>query len=233
MPTRLLRDWTDSEPVNGLSWQEEVFFTRLIMKVDDFGRFSANPKLLNSLLFPLKDGIRDAEISRILTNLQSADLIAVYEVKGKSYLEIKKLGTKPRSIKSKFPSPCEQMQTNVCSMQTNVCDPKANATVFVSECVSVSVSECDREHPRSSGFPTIEQAEQFCKSEGMPESSVELVTPWHLNRESQGWVKNGGAAITNWQADLKSWIYREARGEFAKTPSKTKPAHQSKYADAF
>ncbi len=109
MPNRILRDWTDSESINSLSFQAEVFFTRLIMKVDDFGRFSANPKLLKSLLFPIKDGLRDSDISRNLDECEKAGLIAVYEADGKSFLEIKKFLQRGRAEKSKFPSPTGQV----------------------------------------------------------------------------------------------------------------------------
>ena len=109
MPNRILRDWTDSDPINELSFQAEVFFVRLIMKVDDFGRFSANPKLLKSLLFPIRDGVRDSDISRDLAACEKAGLIAVYEADGKPYLEIKKFLQRGRAEKSKFPSPTGQV----------------------------------------------------------------------------------------------------------------------------
>lgn len=140
MPTRILRDWTDSEPIESISWQDEVFFTRLIMKVDDFGRFSANPKLLNSLIFPLKTGIRDSDIFRILSNLQRADLIAVYEVEGKNYLQIKKFGNKPRAKESKYPAFASNMKANVCNLQTNAC---LTVTETETETVSSSSAHAD------------------------------------------------------------------------------------------
>ena len=55
MPNRVLRDWTASEKMDKLSQGAEVFFTRLIMKADDYGLYYGNPKLLNSALFPLRE----------------------------------------------------------------------------------------------------------------------------------------------------------------------------------
>ena len=52
MPNRILRDWTDSEPVNSLSVHAERLFVRLIMKADDYGRLTDHPKLLRAMLFP-------------------------------------------------------------------------------------------------------------------------------------------------------------------------------------
>lgn len=114
MPTRMLRDWTDSEKINSLSFQAECFFTRLIMKVDDFGRFSANAKLLRSLLFPIRDGIRDTDISRWLVECQTAGLIAVYQAADKPFLQIGNFNQRSRAAKSKFPAPDDGQMSDRC-----------------------------------------------------------------------------------------------------------------------
>jgi hypothetical protein len=129
MPNRILRDWTDSDAINAISWQAEVFFTRLIMKVDDYGRFSANPKLLRSLLFPIRDGVRDADISRDLAECEKAGLIATYESEGKVYLEIVKFGNTPRAKTSKFPALASNLQASASKCK----QMQANAPVTVTE----------------------------------------------------------------------------------------------------
>jgi len=224
MPNRILRDWTDSEPINSLSWQAEVFFTRLIMKVDDFGRFSANPKLLRSLLFPIRDGVRDADIARDLAACEEAGLIAVYESEGKPYLQVEKFGNTPRAKTSKFPSPASNLQANASrclQMQAN-----APVTVTVTECVTETECECVTA-PALGLFPSVESARDFARGQHLPTDAIEN---WHSNRESQGWVKGNGIPITNWQADLRAWIYRDAKEG---KPTKAKTAEQSKYAGAF
>lgn len=105
MPTRLLRDWTDSEPINALSFQAEVLFTRIIMKADDYGRYPAKSRLVRSACMPLKDGVRDADITRWLAECEKAGLIAVYEVGQKSFLEIRNFGQRMRAAQSKYPAP--------------------------------------------------------------------------------------------------------------------------------
>lgn len=212
MPNRILRDWTDSEAVESLPWQAEVFFTRLIMKVDDFGRFSANPKLLRSLLFPIRDGVRDADISRDLTACERAGLIAVYESEGKPYLQIVKFGNTPRAKTSKFPSLASNLQANASKLKAN-----APVTVTGTGTKTETGTECDSAPTRASGFPTLDEAMAFTKGQLLPTDQVEN---WHSNREAQGWVRGNGIAITNWQADLRSWINREGRGSF--TPSTKK-----------
>lgn len=112
MPNRILRDWTDSLAVNSLTAEGERFFTRLIMKVDDFGRFSANPRLLSSLLFPLKDGIRDADSTRWLNECELAGLLLAYTVSGQPFLEVRKFGQRARAEKSKYPPPPDSCQAS-------------------------------------------------------------------------------------------------------------------------
>lgn len=106
MPNRMLRDWTGSDKVNSLSVHAERFFTRLIMKVDDYGCFYADTRLLKANLFPLLlDDIREADISRWKAECQKAGLIALYAESGKEYVIIKDFRQRLDRAKSKFPLP--------------------------------------------------------------------------------------------------------------------------------
>lgn len=106
MPNRILRDWTDSEKVNALSVHAERFFVRLIMKVDDYGRYSANVKLLKSSLYPfLIDEVREADISRWTTECEKAGLILLYVVASKPYLQIDNFKQTLRQKTEKYPPP--------------------------------------------------------------------------------------------------------------------------------
>lgn len=107
MPQRILRDWTDSEIIDKLKFEEEVLFTRLIMKADDFGNYHAKPQLIKSLLFPLKDGIRVSDIDRWLKNIEAAGLIRSYTHNGSPFLNIVKFGQRLRQTKRIFPEPSE------------------------------------------------------------------------------------------------------------------------------
>jgi len=102
MPNRIIRDWTDSERIDGISFQAEVLLLRVMMKADDLGAYHANPKLINSFCFPLKN-IRETDISRWLQELVSAGLIALYTADNKRYLHIINFGQRMRTIKSKHP----------------------------------------------------------------------------------------------------------------------------------
>lgn len=123
MPTRMLRDWTDSEKINSLSPQAEVFFVRLMMKADDFGCFHATPQLLKSALFPFKaDLIHSNELIEWLNECANSGLIIVYEVENKKYLKINNFGQRLRSPKPKFPD-CGQL-ADKCPQHAGKCPPE-------------------------------------------------------------------------------------------------------------
>ena len=87
----ILRDWTDSRTVDVLDAHAERFFARLLMKVCDFGRHPADPRLLNSKLFPLKRTVRDTDISRWLAACESAGLVRCYtDSQGRAMFQINK-----------------------------------------------------------------------------------------------------------------------------------------------
>lgn len=115
MPNRFIKESIcTSENIDQLTEFQEVFFYRLIVNCDDFGRCDARPKLLSSKLFPLRD-ISTEKVMETLDALQDADLITVYEVKGHPYLQMKtwKNHQQPRANKSKYPGPDEaDMQTD-------------------------------------------------------------------------------------------------------------------------
>jgi hypothetical protein len=109
MANRVIRDWTTSDSMDKLSSGGEVFFTRLIMKADDFGSYFANPKLLKSGLFPLKD-ISEATVKGWIHECVSAGLIFKYTVDKKEYLRIENFGQRLRNMRNAFPHPVDNLR---------------------------------------------------------------------------------------------------------------------------
>ena len=123
MPNRMLRDWTDSDKINSVCIYSERFFTRLIMKVDDFGRFHADTRLLKANLFPLLlDTVREADLLRWMTACQKAELIVLYEVNNKKYLQIIDFKQRLDRAKAKFPAPPENNEHQVNKNDTQDID---------------------------------------------------------------------------------------------------------------
>ena len=116
MPNRLIREGIlSSDRVEQLDFAAEVFYRRLMSKVDDHGLFDARPSMLRTSLYPLRvDRVREADISRWIAMCEKAGLIALYEHGGKPYLQMLDTRWQVRS-EAKFPLPsatgAKQLQT--------------------------------------------------------------------------------------------------------------------------
>lgn len=117
MPNRIIRAGIiSSDRVNCLDHAAEVFYRRLLNMIDDHGLYDARPSILRATLYPLRiDRVREADISRWLTNCQTAGLILLYEAESKPYLKVLNTQWESRS-KPKYPQPpktenaCAQLQ---------------------------------------------------------------------------------------------------------------------------
>lgn len=110
MPGRYIREGLlDSERFDDLrkqgGVQAQLFFTLLLLVVDDYGRCKNHPIWLRSKAFPLRDDIREADISRWIAACEKSGLIALYgEPNGTAFLQVYNFGQQARS-KSKYPDP--------------------------------------------------------------------------------------------------------------------------------
>ncbi|MEK7424895.1 MAG: hypothetical protein AAB131_13775 [Actinomycetota bacterium] len=87
MPSRIIREGIiDSDRIDKLDAPAEVFYRRLMSKVDDYGLFDARHNMLRTSLYPLRvDRVREADISRWIAACEKAGVIALYEHGGKPY----------------------------------------------------------------------------------------------------------------------------------------------------
>lgn len=106
MPSRLIREGIlTSDRVDELDYGAEVFYRRLLSKVDDHGLYDARPAILRASLYPLRlDRVREADIVRWIAACVKADLIVLYEAGGKSYMQVLRTGWQARS-EPKYPPP--------------------------------------------------------------------------------------------------------------------------------
>jgi len=95
--------------VDSLSWLEEVFFYRLIVNCDDYGRCDARPAILKAKLFPLKD-VTSKQIMVCLNKLSSAGMVLLYEQDSRPYLQMVTWTDhqQVRNRRSKYPAPDEK-----------------------------------------------------------------------------------------------------------------------------
>lgn len=122
MPTRYLKPGIrDSEKLDRISALAEVLFYRLIVTVDDFGRYDARPAMVKSQCFPVRDSVTTAMCDELLSELAHADLIHVYVADGKPFLQMQKWDNKPRASESMFPAfsdGCAHLYTSARSPRT-------------------------------------------------------------------------------------------------------------------
>lgn len=133
MANRVLRDWTTSDAMDKLSAGAEVFFTRLIMKADDFGSYYANNRLLKSGLFPLKDGISEGTIKAWVDECVSVGLLFKYTVKGKEFLRIHNFNQRLRNMRNAFPHPDDNSQQVAATRSELPPETKRNETEVETE----------------------------------------------------------------------------------------------------
>jgi len=106
MPNRVIREgFLDSDKVNTLNAPEQIFFLRLMLVADDFGRFDARPKFLESKCYPMSK--KRININKMLKRIHEVGLCKIYTVDGKQYLEIIDFGQRTRIMRSKYPE-CPQ-----------------------------------------------------------------------------------------------------------------------------
>lgn len=109
MPNRIIKESIcTSENLDNLTPEEEVFFYRLIVNCEDYGRADARPQVIRSKCFPLRmDRVSNSDIERWLQALAREKIIIIYQVAGKPYLQFITWGNHQqiRAKKSKFPAP--------------------------------------------------------------------------------------------------------------------------------
>ena len=109
MPNRILKESIcTSETIDSLTAEEERFFYRLLVQCDDYGRMDGRPQVIRAKCFPLKvDEITNQQVTSWLQSLVRVDLIRMYEVDGRPYLQVTtwERHQQVRAKKSRYPQP--------------------------------------------------------------------------------------------------------------------------------
>lgn len=107
MPNRVLRDGLlTSEKINHCSDSAQMLFVRIMLIVDDYGRFHGIPELIKSACYPFDSKLL-SDVSKLLSELITNDLIMLYEVDNKKYMMIKNFNQRLRQMKIKYPAPTD------------------------------------------------------------------------------------------------------------------------------
>lgn len=238
MPNRILKESIcTSENIDQLSCMAEIAFYRLMVNCDDFGRMDARTKILKSRLFPLKD-VTGEDVQEYLDELVNAELITLYTVGGKPYLQMNtwERHQQVRNHKSKFPSPddadnqmkSDEINCNQLKSIDNKC-PR-NPIQSLSESLSESESLSDdtaagiaREHDQ-----VIEAAERagFPRTDAVRAKLIDLYSLHGLQK-----MLDGINACVDYGVTTIAYLTAVLRGEPKKKPGKTVAAQKYEQRD--
>ena len=108
MGNRILKESIlTSRRLSNLSWFEQVMFDHLIVAVDDYGVFYADPVLLSHTLFPRSTDVTEKMIREGLKHMEEQGLILRYTADGEEYLKLRswEKHQRLRSSRRKYPAP--------------------------------------------------------------------------------------------------------------------------------
>ena len=190
MPNRIIKEsiCTSCE-TERLTWQQEVFWYRLLVQCDDYGRMDARCDILRARCFPLRlDRVSAKDISGFKKALIEAGLIQVYETEGKPFLQVVTWDKhqQVRAKRSKFPAP-DGNGNHVIS----------DASVIQSESESESESERKKE-VRPKVFLTDGELEALSEKFGQGEA-LQRIEAFSESKLAHGYkYKSDYHAILTW-----------------------------------
>jgi uncharacterized phage protein (TIGR02220 family) len=105
MPCRVVRDGLiKSEKVNSLNDSSQMFFVRLLLIVDDHGRYDGRPMAIRTAAYPTTD-ICHTRVGEMLSDVCRVGLVQRYHVKGKDYIAIPGFDQRIRVKRARYPDP--------------------------------------------------------------------------------------------------------------------------------
>ena len=198
MPNRIIKESVCySESIKKLSWFEEVFFYRLIVNADDYGRLDGRLEMLQAKLFPLRRDITESTISKALNALTAASMVQVYMYDQKPFLQLTawERHQQVRARKSKFPEPDingYQLISNVPVIQS--------LSESLSESNSNDIGQLAPPKPPKFKKPSFDEIASYCCERG------NSVDPQRFfdHYESNGWMV-GKTTMKDWKAAVRTW----------------------------
>ena len=230
MPNRIIKESIcTSDTIDQLSWFEEVFFYRLLVNCDDYGRMDARPAILKARLFPLKN-VTEKQISDALNKLSTVGIVALYEYNGRPYLQLvtwEKHQT-VRNKKGKYPAVDGREETTasenvqLISIECNCNQLNANASIIQSNPIqseyesNPNTNPNPKENPNSSADkphrftpPTLEEVTEYCRERNNgidPQRFIDFYA-------AKGWMI-GKNKMKDWKAAVRTWEKRQQKGGY-------------------
>lgn len=201
MPQRFLRPGLmDSERWNGVDFDAQSLYVRLLMTVDDYGRCDGRNSVVGkcfsvwNALHPERQ-VSLMRVAELLEALSEVKLIERYSVGDKVVIQLTQWVERIREgAKEKFPT------------NPNSCDPLRPAA---DSCDPLPPTPSPTSTPSPSGQrqrkpfvkPTVEELRLACAKTGLPEIEAEKFYNYY---ESKGWFV-GKSPMKSWVGALANW----------------------------
>jgi len=202
MPTRYLKSGVrDSESIDKLSPLAETLFYRLLVTVDDFGRFDARPAMIKANCFPIKESVTLNKCKDLVSELKEVGLIHVYESDGKQYLQMCKWDNKPRAQESKFPTP----EYNDIQLYTSVCKPHTDVPLTVTETKTETKTDITPEGVSQSVWQDFKNLRKAKKAP----ITQRVIDGMQEQADLAGWTLEQAMSeccVRGWQAFKAEWV---------------------------
>ena len=141
MGNRILKETVVcSLKLSRLSWFEQVMFDHLIVTVDDYGVYHADPVLLSHILFPRQSSVTEKMVREGLEHMEAQGLILRYTAGGEEYLKLAswEKHQRLRNSRRKFPAP-EEADPDIPEAEANV--PAETPETSIAEIAKPEVRE--------------------------------------------------------------------------------------------
>ena len=190
-----------------LSWFEQVMFDHLIVTVDDYGVYHADPVLLSHILFPRQSSVTEKMVREGLEHMEAQGLILRYTADGEEYLKLAswEKHQRLRNSRRKFPAP-EEADPDIPEADANV--PSEAQEPSAAETAEPEVRELPvAEIPLNdnTSFPVYRRdADEYAALYPAVDIDQELrnIRGWCLANPSRRKTKRGVKAFIN------SWLSR-------------------------
>lgn len=210
MPNRLLKEGiVDSDKIERLSPEAEVFFYRLLVVADDLGRMDARPAILRARCFPLKESLSAEKIVKWQDAVWDAGLVGRYEVASKPYLQILEWEQRVRS-NGKYPGPDDGQMSVNCPTDVGLGKgkgkglgaPNANDVRFDAATGTWSVPDL-LQNQWETAYPALVVQTELAKAgawllanpKNQKSNYARFLTNWLTRAQDRAPAKGGGAPV--------------------------------------
>ncbi len=186
MPQRFLKPGiTNSERWNGVSWQAQSLYIRLLTVVDDYGRYDGRSAVIHGICFSLYNAahperpVQLQETDKMLQEIAASLLIELYDSQGKRVMQITQWTERLREgVKEKWPARNNgellQLPAETCkflpspSPSPSTSSPPSSPLVLEVQCIKTKpVIKTDDQWidllQRSEGYRELNVREQYSR----------------------------------------------------------------------